>query len=76
MAEAAPHPFQTALGALGVAASEAMHVGDSYANDIVPALELGMTAVLLRGRGNEGQSDPPPHHVISGLDELLAIFLG
>jgi HAD superfamily hydrolase (TIGR01549 family) len=43
-----PHalPFTTALGALEVEPSDAMMVGDSYVNDVLPAEMLGMRAVL------------------------------
>jgi FMN hydrolase / 5-amino-6-(5-phospho-D-ribitylamino)uracil phosphatase len=44
-----PHPtiFQSALGQLGVAASEAVMVGDSLAEDVEGAEALGMRAVLV-----------------------------
>jgi len=44
-----PHAsiFETALAGLGVAASEAVMVGDSYADDIEGARSLGMRAILL-----------------------------
>ena len=44
-----PHAsiFESALTALGVAASEAVMVGDSYEDDIEGARALGMRAILL-----------------------------
>jgi putative hydrolase of the HAD superfamily len=44
-----PHPtiFQSALGQLGVAASEAVMVGDSLAEDVEGAEALGMRALLV-----------------------------
>ncbi len=44
-----PHAsiFESALSALGVAASEAVMVGDSYEDDIEGARALGMRAILL-----------------------------
>ena len=48
-----PHPlvFESAIRQLGVQPDEAVVVGDSYENDIVPAAKLGMVPVLkLNGR--------------------------
>lgn len=71
-----PHhiPFQTALAALGLDPHEAMYVGDSYGNDIAPALALGMTTVLRRGGRGCPPGSPPPHHEIDSLAELLALL--
>lgn len=71
-----PHrvPFETALAALGVAAHEAAHVGDSYMNDIAPALELGMTAIYRDHGYPIPEGAPAPHHVISELRELVALL--
>jgi len=48
-----PHAsiFETALASLGVAAAEAVMVGDSYADDIEGARALGMRAILLDREG-------------------------
>jgi len=64
------------MNALGVAAHETAYVGDTYENDIAPALELGMTAVLRRSERPIPPGAPPPHHVIDSLEELLPILLG
>jgi putative hydrolase of the HAD superfamily len=45
--------FQAALGAAGVAANEAVHVGDSYAEDVLGAETAGMRAVLIDRSGND-----------------------
>ena len=68
-----PHavPFKAALRALGVVASEAVHVGDSLQNDIEPALALGMTAVL---RTTEPQPPDAPYHTITSLAELPSVL--
>jgi putative hydrolase of the HAD superfamily len=50
-----PQIFQAALTALGVAAEEALYVGDLYEVDIVGARSAGMEAVLL---GTSGGSVP------------------
>jgi putative hydrolase of the HAD superfamily len=43
--------FQAALRAAGVSAWEAMHVGDSYGEDVCGAEAVGMRAVLLKRNG-------------------------
>ncbi len=43
-----PTIFGTALDALGIPPARVLMVGDSLEHDVVPALELGMTAVWLR----------------------------
>lgn len=39
--------FQLALARLGIEPAEAVYIGDSYAHDALPALALGMRAILL-----------------------------
>jgi len=39
--------FQLALARLGIEPAEAVYIGDSYGHDALPALRLGMRAVLL-----------------------------
>lgn len=70
-----PHhvPFQLALDALGIAAHEAMFVGDSWENDIAPALSLGMTAVLRSPSASDGGAGGR-HHTVTSLLELLPIL--
>jgi putative hydrolase of the HAD superfamily len=48
-----PHPsiFEAALAALGVAAGEAVMVGDSFRDDIEGARALGMRAILVDREG-------------------------
>ena len=53
------------------AAHEAAHVGDSIQNDIEPALKMGMTAVLRRNGGPNGNG---AHHEVDSLEELPAVF--
>ena len=48
-----PEIFRLALQKLAISASEAMVVGDSYKNDMVPAHQLGCLAVWLKGIGWE-----------------------
>lgn len=42
-----PAIYRSAIAQAGVAASECVHIGDSPANDVEPALQVGMKAVLL-----------------------------
>lgn len=71
-----PHPlaFETALRTLGVGPAEAAHVGDSYDNDIAPALALGMTAIFRRSERPVPAGAPAAHHTIDSLAELVTIF--
>ena len=52
-----PEIFRLALQKLSIPASEAMIVGDSYKNDMIPARQLGCTAVWLKGIGWEQESE-------------------
>ncbi|MDR0661693.1 MAG: HAD family hydrolase [Prevotellaceae bacterium] len=52
-----PEIFRIALQDLSISASEAIIVGDSYKNDMVPAQQLGCIAVWLKGIGWERESE-------------------
>ncbi|HEX3689479.1 MAG TPA: HAD-IA family hydrolase [Solirubrobacteraceae bacterium] len=72
-AKPAPAIFAHALGLAGVAAENALHVGDSLQEDVRGAAACGIRAVLLQR--DEGLGPPPPGALdgvatISGLDEL------
>ena len=73
-----PHPsiFTAALQLLGVAAAEAVMVGDSVRQDIQGALGAGMRAILL----NRGDTPTAPSTldvpVIRSLRELPALLIG
>lgn len=71
-----PHriPFETALEALGLEAAEAAHVGDSYDNDVAPALALGMRAVFRGQASSLPVGAAPPHATITTLAELPALL--
>lgn len=71
-----PAPFEAAIRALSVEPGEAVHIGDSYGNDIEPALRLGMRAIFRGDAETVASFEPPPHHVISSLAELPAIIAG
>ncbi|MGQ7246432.1 HAD family hydrolase [Halomonas sp. V046] len=42
-----PRPFLAMLARLGVSPGQALHVGDSWEEDVLPALRLGMRAVWI-----------------------------
>ena len=73
-----PHPsiFTAALQLLGVAAAEAVMVGDSVRQDVEGALGAGMRAILL----NRGDTPTAPSTldvpVIRSLHELPALLIG
>ena len=59
-----PEIFEYALGVAGVAAHEAIHVGDSLAEDIAGARAAGIDAVLIKRDGGPG---PPGVRTITTL---------
>jgi putative hydrolase of the HAD superfamily len=76
-----PHPgiFEVALARTGVAPAEALHVGDSFRNDVLGARALGIEAVLI-ARGVPPGGRPPdvpvddPVPIVAGLDGLLGLL--
>jgi HAD superfamily hydrolase (TIGR01662 family) len=72
-----PHPavFEAALSRLGARPDQAVVVGDSYENDVVPAVNLGATAIL---KLNDRAPDPAwrlAHHQVPTLASLLQLDL-
>jgi putative hydrolase of the HAD superfamily len=77
-----PEFFEWALHDLGIEAAEALHVGNRFDTDVLPAHSLGLrTAWILRG---EAPDEPPAHqlhvadfvaHDLSELGHLLAPLL-
>lgn len=74
-----PAFFQHALRALELRAEDAVMVGDTYKNDIRPAIELGMRTVWVLHRPEKEKADlvavmngdaPPPDLTISSIAEL------
>ena len=72
-----PHPlvFESAARLLGVRNGDAVVVGDSYENDIIPASGLGMLPIL---KLNDRPHDPAcvlARHQVATLDALLQLDL-
>jgi len=63
-----PKPFLTALERLNVVPNRAMHVGDSWKEDVLPAQKLGMHAAWIAERGD--QVLPARVHRIAHVKEL------
>jgi HAD superfamily hydrolase (TIGR01509 family) len=73
-----PHAlvFETALRRLDLLPQDVLMVGDSYENDVVPAANLGMTAVLkLNDRPRDDAYSLAAHQVAS-LEALIELVLG
>ena len=74
-----PAFFQYALRAVEASAGEAIMVGDTYKNDIRPAIELGMRTVWVLHRPEKEKADliavmngdaPPPDLTLASIAEL------
>jgi HAD superfamily hydrolase (TIGR01509 family) len=59
-----PEIFEHALGVAGVAAHDALHVGDSLAEDVAGARAAGIEAVLIK---RDGEPGPPGVRTIATL---------
>jgi putative hydrolase of the HAD superfamily len=68
-----PEPFRAALSALGVAAGEALHVGDNERTDVGGALAMGLRAVRLDVLRASGESRA--ERVVTSLDDLASYLL-
>jgi putative hydrolase of the HAD superfamily len=67
--------FQLALDGMGVAAANAVHVGNDMHRDIFGAREAGMTTVLFEsGQGATAHLDCVPDYRITDLRDLLKIL--
>ncbi|HET7842406.1 MAG TPA: HAD-IA family hydrolase, partial [Terriglobia bacterium] len=68
-----PHPeiFQLALGRAGVAASEAVFVGDTNATDVGGAQLAGLTGVLIDRVRAYPNADCPRIETLSALGPIL-----
>jgi 4-nitrophenyl phosphatase len=70
--------FEEAMRRIEATPEATLMVGDRYETDIVGALKLGMTTVgVLTGidtRAHFATQSAPPHLILEGLPELLALF--
>ena len=70
-----PAIFSLALDTLQLSPAEAIVVGDSYKNDIAPALSLGITPVWLKGRGWNDKDDlNSAPYIISDFHDLPTLL--
>ena len=68
-----PKPFLTALDRLGVAPRQALHVGDSWEEDVLPAQRLGMRAVWVSEKADQALPERVERIAhVRELSELLA----
>ncbi len=70
-----PHPamFEAALAAAGCAAADCVFIGDSEGNDVMPALQCGMTVIRV------AIQEPAPersaaHHLVTDLAQARTIL--
>ncbi|HYJ61880.1 MAG TPA: HAD-IA family hydrolase [Actinomycetota bacterium] len=68
-----PEIFERALDRLGVAATEAVYVGDNPELDVDPAVALGMTAVLIDRRDRHAAHGGPRVRDLRDLAPLLEV---
>lgn len=70
-----PRPFQEALRRAGVAAEQAVHIGDHPSDDIGGAQRAGMRAIWFNPTGGQWQQNGgQPDAVIANLAELPALL--
>jgi putative hydrolase of the HAD superfamily len=68
-----PAIFQAALALAGVAAEQAVHVGDSPEQDVEGAQGVGAAAVLLRRAGSSGRSTADAAGVLGGVPTISSL---
>lgn len=66
-----PHIFNYALAAVGISAEEVVHVGDTYAADIVGARNVGIRPILLDRDGTQVDRWDETIQSLNELSELL-----
>jgi 2-haloacid dehalogenase/putative hydrolase of the HAD superfamily len=66
--------FTRALTALGLAADDVLHVGDSLTADVAGAHAAGIRAVWVNRHGQNAPYDAPIAHEITNLGALLAVI--
>ncbi|WP_431483109.1 HAD family hydrolase [Pseudomonas solani] len=69
-----PHPFEEALKRAGVAAAQAVHIGDHPSDDIHGARNAGMRAIWFNPQGKAWDGESAPDAEIRNLAELPALL--
>ena len=69
-----PHPFHTALQRAGIAAAQAVHIGDHPGDDIAGAKAAGLRAIWFNPQGKEWSGETTPDAQIRSLAELPALL--
>jgi FMN hydrolase / 5-amino-6-(5-phospho-D-ribitylamino)uracil phosphatase len=69
-----PRIFEAALGMLGAAPSEAVHIGDLRRTDIAGGAAMGMGTVRYRGLADDPEPGPEADHVLDDHAELPALI--
>jgi putative hydrolase of the HAD superfamily len=72
----ATRAFEEALRRIGCEARDCVSVGDSLAMDILPALQLGMRAIVSREFSRDQGELPPGVASLERLDDLPAVLGG
>jgi len=67
-----PAIFAAAVSGMGVAADEAIHIGDNQHADVGGARASGLTAVWIDRRGADLESEP--HHIVTDLNGLVELL--
>lgn len=62
--------FRRAIRYIGLPATNILHVGDSYEEDVLGAASVGMGALLIHRRGTPPDSPGEALGVVQGLDEV------
>lgn len=69
-----PDIFARAVARAGVAAADAMYIGDSPEHDMAGAQAAGLTAVWINRRQRVWPGGPPPDYEITDLRQLLPLL--
>ncbi|MCW4151961.1 HAD family hydrolase [Halomonas sp. 18H] len=67
-------PFLATLGRLGTKPAEALHVGDSWKEDVLPAIRLGMQAGWIAPHAEPDPTLPEGVHQLSHVRDLPALL--
>lgn len=70
-----PTVFRHVLGEAGARPEEAWMIGDSWQDDMVPALELGMTTAWVNPERQPVPGELRPHHDLASVLELGGLLL-